>query len=135
MSYIYAAGDVIGFPALAATSMEQGRLATAHIFGAPFKHGGGLLPYGIYTIPEIAMVGQTEEHLTAHKTPYETGVARYDELAKAQMLGDETGMLKLLFDPETLKLLGIHVIGQRATEIHSYWPGRSGLWGHRRVFP
>jgi NAD(P) transhydrogenase len=115
--HIYAAGDVIGFPALAATSMEQGRLATAHMFGAPFKHDGDLLPYGIYTIPEIAMVGQTEEQLTAEKMPYESGIARYEEIAKAEMLGDGTGMLKLLFHPDTRKLLGIHAIGQRATEI------------------
>ena len=114
---IYAAGDVIGFPALAATSMEQGRLATAHMFGDPSTPHASPLPYGIYTIPEIAMVGQTEEQLTAAMTPYETGVARYEELAKAEMLGDRTGMLKLLFHPETLKLLGIHAIGQRATEI------------------
>jgi NAD(P) transhydrogenase len=117
VSHIYAAGDVIGFPALAATSMEQGRLATAHMFGAPFRREASLLPYGIYTIPEIAMVGQTEEQLTAATMPYETGVARYEELAKAEMLGDRTGMLKLLFHPETRKLLGIHAIGQRATEI------------------
>lgn len=115
--HIYAAGDVIGFPALAATSMEQGRLATAHMFGAPFNHDASLLPYGIYTIPEIAMVGQTEEQLTAAAIPYEAGIARYEELAKAEMLGDRTGMLKLLFHPETLKLLGIHAIGQRSTEI------------------
>jgi NAD(P) transhydrogenase len=115
--HIYAAGDVIGFPALAATSMEQGRLATAHMFGAPFNREASLLPFGIYTIPEIAMVGQTEEELTAATIPYETGVARYEELAKAEMLGDRTGMLKLLFHPETRKLLGIHAIGQRATEI------------------
>jgi len=117
VSHIYAAGDVIGFPALAATSMEQGRLATAHMFGAQFRHPAYLMPYGIYTIPEIAMVGQTEEQLTAAAIPYETGVARYEELAKAEMLGDRTGMLKLLFHPETLKLVGIHAIGQRATEI------------------
>jgi NAD(P) transhydrogenase len=97
--------------------MEQGRLATAHMFGAPFNHESDLLPYGIYTIPEIAMVGQTEEQLTAQKTPYETGIARYQEIAKAEMLGDGTGMLKLLFQSETRKLLGIHAIGQRATEI------------------
>jgi NAD(P) transhydrogenase len=115
--HIYAAGDVIGFPALAATSMEQGRLATAHMFGGPFKREASLLPFGIFTIPEIAMVGQTEEELTAATIPYETGVARYEELAKAEMLGDRTGMLKLLFHPETRKLLGIHAIGQRATEI------------------
>ena len=115
--HVYAAGDVIGFPALAATSMEQGRLATPHMFGSPFRHQARLSPYGIYTIPEIAMIGQTEEQLTAAAIPYETGVARYEELAKAEMLGDRTGMLKLLFHPETLKLLGIHAIGQRATEI------------------
>ena len=115
--HIYAAGDVIGFPALAATSMEQGRLAAAHMFGAAFKHEVDLLPYGIYTIPEIAMIGQTEEQLTAQRIPYESGVARYEEIAKAEMLGDQTGMLKLLFHPDTRKLLGIHAIGQRATEI------------------
>jgi NAD(P) transhydrogenase len=114
---IYAAGDVIGFPALAATSMEQGRLATAHMFGGSSTPHASLMPYGIYTIPEIAMIGQTEEQLTGAAIPYETGVARYEELAKAEMLGDTTGMLKLLFHPETLKLLGIHAIGQRATEI------------------
>jgi NAD(P) transhydrogenase len=114
--HIYAAGDVIGFPALASTSMEQGRLAAAHMFGAPLTHDR-LLPYGIYTIPEIAMIGQTEEQLTAQRIPYETGVARYQEIAKAEMLGDQTGMLKLLFHAETRKLLGIHAIGQRATEI------------------
>ncbi len=115
--HIYAAGDVIGFPALASTSMEQGRLAACHMFGAPFNHAPHLLPFGIYTIPEISMVGKTEEQLTAAKQPYEVGIARYNELAKSQMLGDEHGMLKLLFDPKTLKLLGVHVIGDRATEI------------------
>ncbi|MBV8829973.1 MAG: FAD-dependent oxidoreductase [Acidobacteriaceae bacterium] len=115
--HIYAAGDVIGFPALAATSREQGRLATAHMFGAPAKQERHLLPYGIYTIPEIAMIGETEEQLTAEKIPYETGIARYEEIAKAGMLGDETGMLKLLFQPKTLQLLGVHAIGQGATDI------------------
>ena len=114
---IYAAGDVIGFPALAGTSMEQVRLATAHMFGGSSTPHDSLLPYGIYTIPEIAMVGRTEEQLTAAMTPFETGVARYEELAKAEMLGDRIGVLKLLFHPETLRLLGIHAIGQRATEI------------------
>jgi NAD(P) transhydrogenase len=115
--HIYAAGDVIGFPALASTSMEQGRLACCHMFGTPSRISANLIPYGIYTIPEISMVGQTEEQLTAAKTPYEVGVARYSELAKGQMLGDNDGLLKLLFHPETLQLLGIHVIGDRATEI------------------
>jgi NAD(P) transhydrogenase len=114
---IYAAGDVIGFPSLASTSMEQGRLAACHMFGVPSKMPDHVIPYGIYTIPEISMVGQTEEQLTHAKIPYEIGLARYAELAKGQMLGDEDGMLKLLFHPETLKLLGIHAIGDRAAEI------------------
>jgi NAD(P) transhydrogenase len=115
--HIYAAGDVIGFPALASTSMEQGRLASCRMFGAPSQHMPELFPYGIYTIPEISMVGQTEEKLTAGKVPYEVGISKYAELAKSMMLGDETGMLKLLFDRNTRKLLGVHIIGQRATEI------------------
>ena len=115
--HIYAAGDVIGFPALASTSMEQGRLASCHMFGAPSQNMSALFPYGIYTIPEISMVGQTEEKLTDAKVPYEVGMAKYKELAKSMMLGDESGMLKLLFDRNTRKLLGVHAIGQRATEI------------------
>jgi NAD(P) transhydrogenase len=115
--HIYAAGDVIGFPALASTSMEQGRLASCHMFGLPCTAMPEFFPYGIYTIPEISMVGQTEENLTAAKVPYEVGVAKYAELAKSMMLGDETGMLKLLFDRNTRKLLGVHALGQRATEI------------------
>jgi NAD(P) transhydrogenase len=117
VEHIYAAGDVIGFPALASTSMEQGRLASCHMFGAPCEKMSDLFPYGIYTIPEISMVGQTEEQLTAAKIPYEVGVSKYVELAKSMMLGDETGMLKMLFDRNTRKLLGVHIIGQRATEI------------------
>ncbi len=115
--HIYAAGDVIGFPALASTSMEQGRLAACHMFGIPFEHMPELFPYGIYTIPEISMVGETEETLTANRIPYEAGIAKYSEMAKGMMLGDEAGMLKLLFHPETHKLLGVHALGQRATEI------------------
>jgi NAD(P) transhydrogenase len=115
--HIYAAGDVIGFPALASTSMEQGRLASCHMFGKPGKMPANLIPYGIYTIPEISMVGQTEEQLTHENINYEVGLARYAELAKGQMLGDEQGLLKLVFDPDSLKLLGVHAIGDRATEI------------------
>jgi NAD(P) transhydrogenase len=115
--HIYAAGDVIGFPALASTSMEQGRLAGCHMFGKPSRMLPNLIPYGIYTIPEISMVGATEEELTRNKTPYESGLARYSELAKGQMLGDDQGLLKILFDPESLKLLGVHIIGDRAAEI------------------
>jgi NAD(P) transhydrogenase len=115
--HIYAAGDVIGFPALASVSMEQGRLASCRMFGLPCESIPELFPYGIYTIPEISLVGQTEEKLTAAKVPYEVGISKYNELAKSMMLGDETGMLKLLFDRNTHKLLGVHAIGQRATEI------------------
>src|SRR5215472_15140770 len=115
--HIYAAGDVIGFPALASTSMEQGRLASCHIFGVAASIPPNLIPYGVYTIPEISMVGATEEQLTRDKIPYEVGIARYAELAKGQMLGDEQGFLKLIFDPSSLKLLGVHIIGDRAAEI------------------
>jgi NAD(P) transhydrogenase len=114
---IYAAGDVIGFPALAATSMEQGRLAACHMFGEPANNSACPLPYGVYTIPEISMIGKTERRLTEEKIPYEVGVARYDELARGQILGDQTGKLKLLFDPGSLKLLGVHIIGEGATEL------------------
>jgi len=115
--HIYAAGDVIGFPSLAASSMEQGRIAGTQMFGAVTRSTCEYLPYGIYTIPEISMIGKTEQELTAAKIPYEVGVAKYEELAKAQMLGDETGLLKILFDPPSLKVLGVHAMGERAAEI------------------
>jgi NAD(P) transhydrogenase len=115
--HIYAAGDVIGFPSLASTSMEQGRLASCHLFGAPAQASQGKLPYGIYTIPEISMVGETELSLTQAKIPFEVGIAKYEELAKAQIVGDQTGMLKVLFHPDTRKILGVHAIGESATEI------------------
>ncbi len=114
--HIYAAGDVIGFPALASTSMEQGRLASCHMFGG-YCESRTAIPYGIYTIPEISMVGKTEQELTAEKIPYEIGLSKFEELAKGQMLGIEAGLLKLLFDPKTHKLLGVHIFGERATEI------------------
>lgn len=115
--HIYAAGDCIGFPALASTSMEQGRVASLHMFGKPQEMARELLPYGIYTIPEISTVGRNEQELTEAKVPYEFGVARYEELAKAQMIGDRIGLLKILFDPKSLKVLGIHAIGENAAEI------------------
>lgn len=117
VNHIYAAGDCIGFPSLAATSMEQGRLAASHMFGRPAAGRHSLFPYGIYTIPEISMIGRTEQELTIAGIPCETGVARYDEIAKGQMIGDETGMLKILFHSDTLKVLGVHAIGENATEI------------------
>jgi NAD(P) transhydrogenase len=114
---IYAAGDVIGFPSLASTSMEQGRLASCHIFGAPAVSSAALLPYGVYTIPEISVVGKTEAALTEACVPFEVGISKYEELAKAQIVGDHTGMLKILFHPDTRKVLGVHVIGENAAEI------------------
>ncbi|GAA2492994.1 Si-specific NAD(P)(+) transhydrogenase [Winogradskya humida] len=114
---IYAVGDVIGFPALASTSMEQGRLAAHHACGEPTRTMGALQPIGIYTIPEISYVGATEDDLTENATPFEVGIARYRELARGQIVGDSYGMLKLLVSPETGKLLGVHVFGTGATEI------------------
>lgn len=117
LPHIYAAGDVIGFPALAASSMEQGRMAACNMFGAPTNYRPELLPYGIYTIPEISMIGKTEQELTLAKIPYETGLSRFVELARGGIMGLETGMLKLLFDPQTRLLLGVHIIGETATEL------------------
>ncbi|MGA2583225.1 MAG: Si-specific NAD(P)(+) transhydrogenase [Tepidisphaeraceae bacterium] len=115
--HIYAVGDVIGFPALASTAMEQGRLAVCHAFGAPAKSIPELFPYGIYAIPEISMVGKTEEQLTHAGIPYEAGIAQYKELARAQLLGDPDGMLKLLIHQENHQILGVHAIGTGATEL------------------
>ena len=117
IAHIYAVGDCIGFPALAATSMVQGRLASDHIFEGSDAPMPRFFPYGIYTIPEISMVGRTERELTAAKIPYEVGVAHYEDVSKGQMVGDQTGMLKILFHPDTLKMLGVHAIGEEATEI------------------
>jgi NAD(P) transhydrogenase len=115
--YVYAVGDVVGFPALASTSMEQGRVAACSMFGAACEAMQKLLPYGIYSIPEISMVGRTEEQLTHDGIPYETGVAQYREIARGQLLGDEIGMLKLLIEPDTHAVLGVHAIGTGATEL------------------
>jgi NAD(P) transhydrogenase len=114
---IYACGDVVGFPALASTSMEQGRVASLHMFGQIAKTSTDLLPYGIYAIPEISMVGWTEERLTKEGVPYEAGIAQYREIARGQLLGDETGMLKMLIHQESHAVLGVHVIGTGATEL------------------
>ncbi len=115
--HIYAAGDVIGFPALASTSMEQGRLAACHMFGERSEQVNELLPYGIYAIPEISMVGWTEERLTKEEIPYECGIAQYREIARGQLLGDDIGMLKLLIHQESHVILGVHIIGTGATEL------------------
>ncbi len=115
---IYAVGDVIGFPSLASVSMDQGRLASIHAF----KDGdtsciNTLLPFGIYTIPEVSMVGETEESLSASGQEYQIGVARYFELARGQIINDHDGMLKIIFEPKSRRILGVHIVGERATEL------------------
>jgi NAD(P) transhydrogenase len=114
---IYAVGDVIGFPSLASTSMEQGRLAACHAFGLPADSVPALFPYGIYTIPEISTVGKNEEELTQEGVPYEIGKANYKEIARGQIIGDNAGLLKLIFNLETRELLGVHIIGEGASEL------------------
>jgi NAD(P) transhydrogenase len=114
---IYAAGDVIGFPSLASVSMEQGRLAAAHAFGLKIQSNPATYPYGIYTIPEISFAGKTEEQLTDEDVPYEVGVAFYRETARGQIRGDTTGRLKLIFHRETREILGVHIIGEGASEL------------------
>src|SRR6266446_2570219 len=114
---VYAVGDMVGFPALASTSMEQGRLAVCHAFGVKAQSSPERFPYGIYAVPEISMVGKNEEELTETATPYEIGKARYKEIARGQILGDVTGLLKLIFHGETRQLLGVHIIGEGASEL------------------
>ena len=115
--HIYAVGDVIGFPSLASVSMEQGRIAAAHAFGKPLQSNPANYPYGIYTIPEISFIGKTEEQLTDEDVPYEVGVAFYREIARGQIRGDTTGRLKLIFHRETKQILGVHIIGEGASEL------------------
>ena len=119
VDHIYAAGDVIGFPSLASTAMEQGRRAICHAFGVcnVGNYNTSLFPYGIYAVPEISMVGKTEEQLTNEGIPYESGIAHYREIARGKLLGDDSGMLKLLIHQETHKILGVHAIGTGATEL------------------
>jgi NAD(P) transhydrogenase len=117
VGHIYAVGDVIGFPALAATAMEQGRAAAYHACGEPVGQMHHLQPIGIYTIPEISFVGRTEDQLTEERVPFEVGVARYRELARGQIIGDAHGVLKLLVSPEDRTLLGVHCFGSGATEL------------------
>jgi NAD(P) transhydrogenase len=115
--HIYAVGDVIGFPALAATSMEQGRLAAHHACGEPVHSARQAQPIGIYSIPEISFIGKTEDELTRECVPFEVGVSRYRELARGAIIGDSYGVLKLLVSPEDRSLLGVHVFGTGATEL------------------
>jgi NAD(P) transhydrogenase len=115
--HIYAAGDVIGFPALASTSMEQARRAVSHALGLEVSALSPLLPNGIYTIPEVSMVGETEESLQKQGVDYVVGRARYEDNARGEIIGDKDGFLKLLFRRSDMKLVGVHVIGELATEI------------------
>jgi len=115
--HIYAAGDIIGFPSLASTSMEQGRLAACHAFGVPCYSRPETFPFGIYAVPEISMVGATEQELKEKKIPYEVGSVRIRETARGQIMGIREGMLKMLFSLEDQRLLGVHVIGVGATEV------------------
>jgi NAD(P) transhydrogenase len=118
VEHIYAVGDVVGFPALASVSMEQGRIASARAFDDKEATSNPIFyPYGIYTIPEISFIGKTEEQLTAEDVPYEVGLAYYRETARGQIRGDTTGRLKLIFHRDTLKILGIHIIGEEASEL------------------
>jgi NAD(P) transhydrogenase len=117
VDHIYAVGDVIGFPALAATSMDQGRLAAYHAFGEQCDGMTALQPIGIYSIPEVSYVGATEVELTKDSIPYEVGVSRYRELARGQIAGDSYGMLKLLVSTHDRTLLGVHIFGTSATEM------------------
>lgn len=115
--HIYAAGDIIGFPSLASTSMEQGRLAARHAFGMSVHPHPELFPYGVFSVPEMSMVGKTEEELTRDKIPYEVGIARLKETARGHIMGLQEGMLKLIFNLDDRKLLGVHILGEGATEL------------------
>jgi NAD(P) transhydrogenase len=115
--HIYAAGDVIGFPALASTSMEQARRAVAHALDLPNGRLSPLLPNGIYTIPEVSMIGETEETLKKKGIDYVVGRSNYSDNARGQIIGDKDGFLKLLFQRSDLKLVGVHVLGELATEV------------------
>jgi NAD(P) transhydrogenase len=114
---IYAAGDVIGFPSLASTSMEQGRVAACHAFGVSLPPPPETFPYGIYAVPEISTVGQSEEQVRESGTAYEVGLARFRETSRGHIMGVNSGFLKLIFDLGTRRLLGAHIIGEGATEL------------------
>ena len=132
--HIFAAGDVIGYPSLAATSSEQGRLAACFAFGIPVEPRPPHFPIGIYSIPEISMVGKTEEALTKDHVPYEVGMARYREIARGIILGDDSGLLKMLFHRDTQQLLGVHAIGTGATELIHIGQAVLGMGGGLSYF-
>ena len=115
--HIYAAGDIIGFPSLASTSMEQGRIAACHAFGLPLPPAPKYFPYGIYAVPEISTVGLSEEEVRAKGIPYETGIARMRETSRGHIMGLDKGMMKMIFGIGDRRLLGVHIIGEGATEL------------------
>ena len=117
MPHIYAAGDVIGFPSLASTSMEQGRVAACHAFGLAPPPPPEFFPYGIYSVPEISTVGLTEEEVRKREIPYECGIARFRETSRGHIMGLNSGMMKMIFALETRRLLGVHIVGEGATEL------------------
>jgi NAD(P) transhydrogenase len=114
---IYAAGDIIGFPSLASTSMEQGRVAACHAFGMPLPPIPDAFPYGIYAVPEISTVGQSEEQVREAGIAYECGIARFRETSRGHIMGVDSGFLKLIFALDTRRLLGAHIVGEGATEL------------------
>lgn len=114
---IYAAGDVVGFPSLASTSMEQGRIAARHAVGAPAQEPPQFFPYGIYAVPEISTCGLTEEEVQQRGIPYECGVAHFRETSRGHIMGLDSGLLKMIFSLKTRRLLGVHIVGEGATEL------------------
>ena len=117
VAHIYAAGDIVGFPSLASTSMEQGRIAACHAFGQPVQAPPEFFPYGIYSVPEISTVGMTEEQVRAQGLAYECGVARFRETSRGHIMGLSTGFMKMIFARDTRRLLGAHIVGEGATEL------------------
>jgi NAD(P) transhydrogenase len=115
--HIYSAGDAIGFPSLASTAMEQGRIAACHAFGVPMPPAPEFFPYGIYSVPEISTVGLTEEQVRERDIPYECGIARFRETSRGHIMGLSAGLLKMIFSIETRHLLGVHIVGEGATEL------------------
>ncbi len=115
--HIHAVGDVIGFPSLASTSMEQGRIAACHAFDAPAQAPPEFFPYGIYSVPEMSIIGMTEEQVRQKSIPYECGIARFRETARGQIMGLSSGFMKMIFAQETRRLLGVHIVGEGATEL------------------
>ena len=116
-AHIYAGGDVIGFPSLASTSMEQGRLAACHAFGLPAIAPPDAFPYGVYSVPEISTVGMSEQEVRERGIPYECGIARFRETSRGHIMGLSTGMMKMIFSIKTRRLLGVHIVGEGATEL------------------